>query len=452
MLHKKMTQIIEEVNAGLAERNELVHTIALALLTGKNLFVLGKPGQAKSMAIDLFRQHIHGAKQFDILMNKGTDQEQLFGRLDLASIIPGHISHSKLHHDKRYQEMTQALSQNLVAMENDPTNPVHQTTAYECQTAMEKYRKCLAELYGGVPEILTDSKIPDSHICFLDEIFKSNDGVLNSLLKALNERVYTNEGITISIPTISFFSASNEIPNFSNPEEKSLEALYDRFDFKVITRNVEEKANRMRVLADKAKRDKRPIVVTITLDELYTIQEEVQQILVPDNIFELADTILCELRRKDITVSDRTYFNFAPVVKAEAWLAGRTTVLPVDMRALTNYLWNKPEEYNVVQEVIRTLIENPLGDQLNDILAGVYTARDTFNTTADKTKALLKFRQALIKAYDRLQQLHAGVPNGDTALSAIDSTVLTIEEVSRQIHETTAFTYVSMEEIKSLGQ
>lgn len=46
MLNQKMNAVISEVCEGLAERNELVHTIALALLTGKNLFVLGKPGQA----------------------------------------------------------------------------------------------------------------------------------------------------------------------------------------------------------------------------------------------------------------------------------------------------------------------------------------------------------------------------------------------------------------------
>lgn len=48
MLNDKMNALIEEVCGELAEREELVHTIALALLTGKNLFVLGEPGQAKS--------------------------------------------------------------------------------------------------------------------------------------------------------------------------------------------------------------------------------------------------------------------------------------------------------------------------------------------------------------------------------------------------------------------
>lgn len=39
MLNDKMNALIEEVCGELAEREELVHTIALALLTGKNLYL-----------------------------------------------------------------------------------------------------------------------------------------------------------------------------------------------------------------------------------------------------------------------------------------------------------------------------------------------------------------------------------------------------------------------------
>lgn len=66
MLHTKMNEGIRDVCENLAERGELVHTMAVALLTGKNMFILGKPGQAKPQAIDLFRSRIAGAKQFDI--------------------------------------------------------------------------------------------------------------------------------------------------------------------------------------------------------------------------------------------------------------------------------------------------------------------------------------------------------------------------------------------------
>ena len=48
-LRDKMLAVIDDVNGSVAEREELVEMIAIALLTRKNLFVLGEPGQAKSM-------------------------------------------------------------------------------------------------------------------------------------------------------------------------------------------------------------------------------------------------------------------------------------------------------------------------------------------------------------------------------------------------------------------
>ena len=87
-----------------------------------------------------------------------------------------------------------------------------------------------------------------------------------------------------------------------------------------------------------------PAQAVISLEELYAMQAEIRLVKVPDGINELADNILCELRRKDIPVSDRTYFNYSAVVQAEAWLCGRDTVIPADMAALVNYLWDKPEQ------------------------------------------------------------------------------------------------------------
>ena len=77
MLNEKMHNVMEDVNREIAEREELVHMIALALLTRKNLFVLGDTGQAKSYAIDMFRARITDAKQFNIVMSKQTTAEEL---------------------------------------------------------------------------------------------------------------------------------------------------------------------------------------------------------------------------------------------------------------------------------------------------------------------------------------------------------------------------------------
>ena len=101
-LRDKMLAVMADVNSAVSEREELVELIAIALLTRKNLFILGDPGQAKSYAINAFRSRITGAKQFERLLSKQTDEEQLFGRLDLSSLIPGSVPESAFEGDGVY--------------------------------------------------------------------------------------------------------------------------------------------------------------------------------------------------------------------------------------------------------------------------------------------------------------------------------------------------------------
>ena len=56
------------------------------------------------------------------------------------------------------------------------------------------------------------------------------------------------------------------------------------------------------------------------------MQDDVRQVHILDSINELMDDVLCALREKGIHISDRKYFNYAPVAQAKAWLEGRDTV------------------------------------------------------------------------------------------------------------------------------
>src|SRR6202045_5485474 len=71
---------------------------------------------------------------------------------------------------------------------------------------------------------VTDHKLPEAHIAFLDEIFKANSSILNALLTVINERVFHNGRERVIVPLITMFGASNELP-----DEEELTALFDRF-------------------------------------------------------------------------------------------------------------------------------------------------------------------------------------------------------------------------------
>lgn len=449
MGNEKILKVMAEVNSAVCEREELVRCIALCLLTGRNLFVLGDVGQAKSYAIDQFCSRITGAKQFSTLMSKQTDEEQLFGRLDLASLIPGHVPKSVTESDPTYRQMRSDLEKALEDFRKDPGNVNLAEAVKKEQEALEIYEKGLAASRGGRPEYITAGKIPDSHICFIDELFKSNEGVLNSLLKALNERVYTNEGRTEKIPVISFFSASNEIPDFRNPEEKILKALYDRFDLKVKTEYVKEKSNRMAMLRHKQQNGVESVNAYISLTELEEMQKEVKNVKIPDSINEIMDAVLLELRKKDIAVSDRSFFGFGSIVQAEAFLNGRDEVIPKDMLVLKNYLWNKPEEISTVSQILERLCENPIGDRIKELTAKALAARDEFNSSSDRNRALIKLKTDLLTLYDESTAIKDNLPDGDAAISGADSFIGTLEDISRDAYSKTGFTYVSLPELKA---
>ena len=443
-----MLAVIADVNAQVTEREELVEMIAIALLTRKNLFILGDPGQAKSYAINAFRSRINGARQFERLLSKQTDEEQIFGRIDLASLIPGSVPEKLLEKDSKYQEMQKALE---IAMD-DLRSYSTDKTIEELTAKMESYRRAMAALYPPEPMVDTTGKLPEADICFLDEIFKCNDGVLNSLLTALNERKYTNEGRTYNIPTISFFAASNEVPNFNDPQEKILAALYDRLELKVVTENIVDRGKRLAVLHDKQAGKFGGVHASITLDELRDMQKEVKAIPVPDAINELADDILCELR-KDVPVSDRKYLNYYLIAQAKAWLEGHLEVQSTDLLALKNYLWYKPTDIPQIEATLTRMCVNPMQDKVNDLRAMAQSVVDELNASTDAgvepIKAFRKFRTEMVRVYKLYADL-AKKAQGANEQTMLDALLADMENASRIAHEKNGFTPSPLKELAEL--
>lgn len=281
---------------------------------------------------------------------------------------------------------------------------------------------------------------------------QANDGVLNSLLTALNERKYTNEGRTYHIPALSFFAASNEIPNFNNPQEKILQALYDRLELKVYTTNITDRAKRLAVLREKQAGVFGQICATITLDELKLMQGEVADIPVPERINELADDVFCVLR-KDITVSDRKVLNYYPIAQAKAWLCGHSEVQTSDLLALKNYLWEKPSEIVLVETTLTRMCLNPLQDKADDIRAAAREVQEELDASAeagvDMKKAFRKYRTELVRVYRLYRELaEKAESDGDRAM--LTALLDDMEKGSRAAHEKNGYTYASLEELASL--
>ena len=153
----KMNQIIDEVRAEVVERDELIECIAICLLTGKNLFVLGNTGQAKSYAINEFRKRITGAKQFERLMSKQTDEEQLFGRLDLSSIIPGNMPKDELDKDEVYAKQSGVLEKLYKQYQTDGLSSTINEAVAEAKNLLN-IKHIICALKSGTPKMITKGK------------------------------------------------------------------------------------------------------------------------------------------------------------------------------------------------------------------------------------------------------------------------------------------------------
>ncbi|MGL4867182.1 MAG: AAA family ATPase, partial [Cetobacterium sp.] len=77
---------------------------------------------------------------------------------------------------------------------------------------------------------LTKGKLPEAKVAFLDEVFKANSAILNTLLTVVNEKKYHNDGKWKSVPLKFLIAASNEMP-----EDEDLKAFLDRIVIRVYT-------------------------------------------------------------------------------------------------------------------------------------------------------------------------------------------------------------------------
>ena len=141
--------------------------------------------------------------------------------------------------------------------------------------------------------------------------------------------------------------------------------------------------------------------------------------------------MLLELRKKEISVSDRTFFGFGSIVQAEAFLNGRDEVIPADMLALKNYLWNRPEEISLVCEILKRLCENPLGDRIKELTARALAARNAFDSAADRNLALIKLKTDLLTLYDEATTIKDNLPDGDAAGGNTEADEALLDKVRR---------------------
>ncbi|MFS0815435.1 AAA family ATPase [Lysinibacillus sp. 1P01SD] len=282
-----IVQIMNALNNKYVQREKEIEAVFLGLLSRQHVLLIGSAGTSKSALIMDIANSIQDANYFQWLLTKFTKEEELFGSLNLDS------------------------------------------------------------LENGVYERNTTYKLPQANTAFLDEIFKSNSAILNSLLTMLNERLYYNYSSPIEVPLSTLIGASNEYP-----EDDSLIALFDRFLLRREVEYIKEDKDFERMLVIDGDAIQIP---TITLSELENMQYLCSLVTIPNDIIQNLVRIRADLKNEGIQPSDRRYKQSLSILKAKAFLAGRIVVELDDLEILTDILWEEISQKPKVESIIQKL-------------------------------------------------------------------------------------------------
>ncbi len=339
--------ILAELGMTFLERDDAVRVAGVAVITRKHPVFIGQPGTAKSALITAFAERINppggtGLSTFLWLMTRFTTPEELFGPVSIAGL------------------------------------------------KQDDYRR------------ITTGKLPEAAFVFLDEVFKANSAILNALLTVMNERQFDNGSQRLSIPLISLFGASNELP-----QGEDLAALWDRFALRVVVEYVSDSgfARLLRLAAATAP------PTTITQADLAALQALVPAIPIPNTVLDALAQLRKDLAGKGITASDRRWLWMLDLMRGHALIEGRGLVEEDDLIILRDSLWQTPEQRQDIGRLAARLA-NPLngkavdlGDQASSIHEEAMRAQKAGLSDEEKMQSAVQANTKLKKVRNDLAAL-----------------------------------------------
>ena len=297
---QKLHEIKRALNAKFFERESEVEGILVALLSKQHMLMIGPAGTAKSALSVELAKIVNGTSYFQWLLTRFSTPEEVFGPLSLK------------------------------------------------------------DLEEGVYKRNTATKMPEAHLVFLDEIFKANSAILNSLLTLINERLFYNDGQPIKAPLMSVIGASNEYPE----EGEGLEALFDRFLLRFEINFIADESNFVSMMKDEGEHVEIP---TMHVDDLVQLQNMTNKVHIPDEVYETLSTIRRELQDEGIQPSDRRFKQSLSILQARALINQRESVQTDDMVILENALWETLDQKETVCTIVRRHSQDGLAQRLSAI-------------------------------------------------------------------------------------
>jgi MoxR-like ATPase len=308
----RAAQKVRDVGRALDERyldkSEIVRMLLVTLVAGEHMLIVGPPGTAKSALVRQLARLVD-ARYFEYLLTRFSEPNEIFGPVDIKAFREGSFV-------RRVEAM-----------------------------------------------------LPDAEIVFLDEIFKSNSAILNSLLSILNERRFFTGSATIRVPLCSLFGATNEVPN-----DDALGAIFDRFIVRTLSENLDSfhfhglvdrgvraetaalsmAASGSAGLPSAVEDDVRPVV---TLAEIRRLQQRLPQFMsFPEEFIARYKGLVFQLRSEGVSISDRRVVKLLKLFAASALIDGRPAAHDGDFFVL-RHVWNSTDQIPILEDIVGPVLE-----------------------------------------------------------------------------------------------
>jgi MoxR-like ATPase len=309
-------------------KQELVDLMCVCTIAQEPLLIVGPPGTAKSDLVTKFCEGLGlgDGEYFEYMLTKFTEPSELIGPIDLQRLKDG------------------------------------------------SYIRRVA------------GKLPTAKIAFLDEIFKSNSAILNTLLTIINERKFYQDGRPEPVALRMMFAATNSVPEF-----EELAALRDRFALKAESTSVKDEhldALLEKGVANELNRalNRKPWANTARLEDFEMLRRYLNLLMAgvgesgggapragdddaadspisrdrkryfPDEIFDLFKRIVRTLERENrVVVSDRKVIKLYQLIRARALLFHGGAVRREDL-TLLRYVGDRNEDFAALREKVDALL------------------------------------------------------------------------------------------------
>lgn len=285
------TDVLEPMKRDFVGKDEIIDLLGVCLIGGENLFLFGPPGTAKTALVHNLAARLEG-KTFDYLLTRFTEPNELFGPFDIRKLRDGELL----------------------------TN--------------------------------TEGMLPEASLVFLDELLNANSAILNSLLVALNERIFRRGKETRPLSALVFVGASNHLP-----EDDALNALFDRFLLRVRCDNVAGERLPDVLVAGWKLTSGAPAKSGLHFDDVRVAQSALPTVELAA-IRQPFSELIHRIRHAGIPVSDRRAVKLQRVIAASALICGRNAARLSDLWVL-RHIWDTEEQ----QEILATLADQAINKE-----------------------------------------------------------------------------------------